>query len=79
MRRKIGNSLHKGRYAIALYDKDDSFIAILDNASELAEYLNRPLENMYPLIRHIEIGDRRYIEMGDRRLYAYLIDMEEEE
>lgn len=70
--------LYKGRYLIALYDREDDLIAVLDNAGQMSEWLGIERERAWVILYYIGKG-RRYVISHGKRCYIHLIDTEGEE
>lgn len=82
VRQRVGEEmsrLYKGHYLIALYDREDDLIAVLDNARQMAEWLEMDQERVWTLLWYAWEGTRKYLIHRGRRCYIYFIDMEEEE
>ena len=69
------NLFYRGRYLIALYDKDDFPFGVFDNVKQLASALGMNLNNVHSALGHIFRGDPR---SRIAKLNVYFIDMEDD-
>lgn len=70
---------YKGRYAIGLYDRDESCATVLDNAAQFAEYAEVSLKAASSALSKVMSGARRYVIIRGRLMSVCLIDMEAED
>lgn len=70
--------LYKGRYAIGLYDRDESCVTVLDNAAQFAEYAEISPKAASSALSKVMSGTRRCAIIRGRLMSVYLIDMESE-
>lgn len=70
--------IYKNRYIIALYDKDDELVTVLDNAAEFARYMSFSANIAWVTLNAVMNGKQKCVYLNGRPLSVYLIDMEDE-
>lgn len=70
--------LYKGRYLIAIYNKNDEFINVVDNAQQFSKYtgMNRNCADSF--LSFLSKAGRASFGTGVNKMFVYLIEFDEE-
>lgn len=69
---------YKGIYLIALYDKNDELITVLDNIQEFMRYTGIPRSTAAVVLSNVSKGTQRSVIIKRKKVNIYLINMEED-
>ena len=71
--------LYKRKYILALYDKDDELVTVLDDGREFAAYMGYGYDEGYEILNGLMKGKRDKCYLDGKPIYVYFIDMTEGE
>jgi hypothetical protein len=69
---------YKKKYLIAIYDEEDNFINIVDDAKEFAEYMKIDKNVADAVLSRLSSTSDNTFGRGKKKVYIYFIDMTEE-
>ena len=64
---------------IAVYDGNDNFVAVCDNAKEFAKVFGRTQRDADTILSRISNGIRSYFIHGDQKMFVYFIPLDPKE
>ena len=79
--RKTGSiaKYYKGKYMLVLYDMNDDFIDVFDNAHQLADWLDTTYESIIAGIGRAISGESAYLMKNRKTKYkVYTVEVDEE-